>query len=262
MRYLIIGNGWLGNILKNYLGDRASIWKGRMQEINEQVKNFDVVVNMAAMTNIDWCEKNRFETFEVNTFEANRLAFICKRYGVKFVHISSACIFESVDSNDIKYEDSIPNPKCFYALTKWMAEELIKESNPDALIIRPRLPLSEVPHPRNTVNKLLSYDKINDNQESVTIVEDMIPVLIDLIEEDGIVNTGIFHLVNEGTISPAEIAESFGHKFERVTKEAQDARLTSEGRAKRVTTYVGSKRIKLLPSIQDRIKTLVEKYNG
>src|SRR3990167_8342673 len=259
MKYLIIGDGWIGNLLKAYLGDKATIFQGKINDFNSEIgEQYDVWINTAAKTQIDWVEKNREEAFDVNAIQANYLASMAKECGKKYVFFSSACIFESSDINDIKYEDSEPNPKCFYAETKVMAEKLILQANPDALIIRPRLPLSEIPHPRNTINKLLSYDKINGNQESVTVVEDMITVLIDLIEKD---EKGVFHLVNEGTISPAEIAESFGHKFELVSKASQDERLAKEGRAKRVTTYVGSKRIKLLPNIRERMVSLAKKYN-
>ena len=260
MKYLTFGDGWIGNLLKAYLGDKATIFQGKINDFNSEIgEQYDVWINTAAKTQIDWVEKNREEAFDVNAIQANYLASMAKECGKKYVFFSSACIFESSDINDIKYEDSEPNPKCFYAETKVMAEKLILQVNPDSLIIRPRLPLSEKPHPRNTINKLLSYDKINGNQESVTVVEDMIPVLIDLIDKN---EKGVFHLVNEGTISPAEIATAFKHPFTLVTKQEQDERLAKEGRAKRVTTYVGSKRIKLLPNIRERMTKLVETYNG
>lgn len=261
-KYLILGNGWIANLLKNHLGDKARIYDGKFIGgfIGGHIfQEYDVMINTIAKTNIDWCEKNKLETFETNTILAASLADKAKQDGKKYVFISSACIFESKNKKDIKYEDSKPNPQCFYALTKWMAEELIETINPDALIIRPRLPLSEVPHPRNTINKLLSYNQINTNQESVTVVEDMITLLVSLIEDD---EKGIFNVVNEGTISPAQIASKFGHKFERVSKKSQDKRLAEEKRAKRVTTYVGSKRLALLPNIRERIKELAKIYKS
>lgn len=260
MKYLIFGNGWIGNTLKDYLGDNAHLWEGDINDFSLMDTNlfdYDVWINTAAKTNIDWCEKNKGATFNSNVLGAWELASQAKNHEKKYVFISSGCIFQSKDINDIKYEDDIPNPQCWYAWTKAIAEQLILEANPDALIFRPRLPLSEKPHPRNTINKLLSYQFLNDNQESVDIVEDMIPVMIDLIKKG---EKGIFHLANAGTISPAEIGDMFGHKFFRISKEAQDERLKKEGRAKRVTTHIGSKRIPLLPDIKSRMPDLVKKY--
>lgn len=255
MTYLIFGNGWLGNMLKDYLGGR--IYEGNILGFTGSVDLEDVWINTAAKTNIDWVEKHKSESENINVHGAEFIARQAKYFNKKYVFFSSACIFESKGMIDVKYEDSIPNPQCFYSKTKAMAEELIQEVNPDALIIRPRLPLSEVPHPRNTLNKLKKYERINDNQESVTIVEDMLPVLKDLIQMDA---KGIYHLVNEGTISPHEIAVLLGHPHEVWSKEEQDKQLAKEGRPKRVTTYVGSKRIPLLPDIRKRIKEVIKDY--
>ena len=86
----------------------------------------------------------------------------------------------------------------------------------------------------------------------------MIPVMVDLIEKG---EKGIFHLANAGTISPAEIAEAIGYRlFDRVSKAEQDERLKAEGRAKRVTTYIGSKGISLLPDIRKRMPEVAKVY--
>ena len=262
---IIFGNGWLGNLIKGYYKNNATVSGLNILDYKSidgtlvSLKDHDVIINAAAKTNIDWIENNKYDAALTNIIGATQLAYLAKRHGKKYVFFSSACIFESKDLKDIKFEDSKPNPQCFYAETKAMAEQLVLQANPDALIIRPRLPLSEVPHPRNTINKLLSYEMINDNQESVTVVEDMLPILKDLIEKG---EKGIFHMVNAGTISPAEIAGIFGHEFKAVKKAEQDERLAKEGRAKRVTTYVGSNRIELLPDIKTRIKSLAEVYQA
>ena len=265
MRYLIHGNGWLGNMLSRYLN--APIFKGWNFDIESPKFNeADVIINTIAKTDIDWCEKHKKEAEEVNVNLAWALAQAAYEHDKRYVFFSSGCIFESKETTtDSKIaetfsyhvESDVPNPQCFYAKTKVLAEEKIKIVNPHALIIRPRLPLSEVSHPRNTIDKLLKYDLINTNQESVTVVEDMFPVLKNLME-GGVY--GVFHLVNAGTISPSHIALMLGHQFKEVSKFEQDERLSREGRAKRVTTYLGSERIELLPDIRKRITRLVLDY--
>lgn len=258
MKYLIFGNGWLGNRIKQYLGDKAIMYYGGIHDpdLGEVLKG-DVWINTAAKTNIDWCEENKMKTLDTNVLGAVHLANLAKKYKKKYVFFSSACIFESKDREDVKYEDSIPNPACFYAETKAMAEKIILQENPDSLIVRPRLPISAIPHPRNTLNKLLKYDKLNTNQETVTVVEDMIPKLIYLIDRD---EKGIFHLVNEGTISSAGLGDLLGHKHTKVDKKDQDKRLAKEGKAKRVTTYVGSRKIQPLPGIRGIAKNVTADF--
>lgn len=261
MKYLIFGNGWIGNMLKQYLGDKAILSEADINNVSEDIElgmeRCNVWINTAAITDIDFAEKNKRKAFETNVLGAWGLAADAKLAGKKYVFFSSACVFESENMDDLKCESSEPNPKCFYSETKLMAERLILEENPDALVVRPRLPISSTPHPRNTLDKLSNYTKINDAQESITVIEDMMPVLIDLIEKE---EKGIFHLVNARTMSPAEMADLMGHPYEKVSKESQNERLKGEGRAKRVTVVAGSERIPLLPDIWERAPEIIKAW--
>ena len=204
MKTLIVGNGWIGNILKEYF--EADICPKYIVDITDaDLDPYSIIINTAGKTDIDWVEQNKISSLYSNTLSAIVLAKMCKRLGKKYVFFSSACIFQSKDEDDIKYEDSEPNPQCFYSETKVIAEKVVLEADPDTLIIRIRLPVSLKPHPRNTLSKLLKYSKISTKKESITVVEDALPILKSLIEEN---KTGIFHLVNEGYISPADMAEA------------------------------------------------------
>lgn len=258
MKILICGNGWIGNIMKDFLN--AEISEHRLHDIGEtDIAPYDAVINCAGKTNIDWCEKNKSEALAVNAVAAGNLARVCRKLGKKYVFISSACIFESLRADDWKDEYSTPNPACFYALTKVVAEHLVLEADPDALIIRIRLPISERPHPRNTLTKILAYTALHTNQETVTVVEDMLPVLRGLIQAG---EKGVFHLVNEGTISPIEMRSSLAIEgtYAGVRKEEMDATLSKAGRAKRVSTLVRSTRIPPLPSIHIRMPQIAKAY--
>ncbi len=260
MRVLICGNGWVGNMVQKYL--TADMSPERLENIKpEQLAPYDVIINCAGKTNIDWCEKNKSEALATNAIAAGDLARMCQKLGKKHVFISSACIFESVRPDDWKDEHSTPNPACFYALTKVVGEHLIREADPSALIIRIRLPISERLHPRNTLTKILAYATLHTNQETVTVVEDMLPVLKQLIQTDG---TGVFHLVNEGTISPLEMRASIdsGGDYTGIPKEDMDTALQNAGRAKRVSTLVRSTRIPALPSIRTRMPQIARAYKA
>lgn len=267
-KYLIFGNGWIAGRLKDYFKDNAIIYPARIthgfMELTPEMLECNVWINTAAKTNIDWCENNKRAALTENVLVAEILASKAKELDKKYVFISSACIFESEKTYKREEEaahkayyfteEDKPNPQCWYALTKVVAEQLVLQANPDSLIIRPRLPISEIPHPRNTLNKLTIYEFINDNQESITIVEDMIPALEALIENN---KKGIVHLVNEGTVSPAELAATIGHEFKVVDKKEQDERLAKEGRAKRVTTYVRSNYV-MLPHLNKALLPRLE----
>ena len=256
MKILILGNGWLGKMMaQDYVAD---IYHGRIEHITvHDMRGYDVVINAAAKTDIDWCERNRYAALFNNALSARHVAETAVLAGVRHVFISSACIFESDDVKDVKYEDSKPNPKCFYAVTKWVGEELVREVNPGSMIVRIRLPISSKPSPRNTINKVITYKELVDTQESVTVIEDFIPALMALMEDW---NFGTYHLINEDTISIPEIVGRFALPFKTISKETLRERMTDDGRAARVSTIVGSKNAPLLPSIQLTIDKIVEAY--
>lgn len=261
-KILILGQGFLGVPLAKYLGGKfsTSTFTKRLKLITEDdLAPFDILINTAAKTSIDWCENNREEAFDTNTIQAVRLA---KLFQGKYIFLSSACIFKSESSfsnNDGYFNDeySKPNPQCFYTYTKLMAEQLLEEVSPDSLIIRPRMLISEYPHPRNTINKLLSYKNIINTPESVTILEDLLPKIEELIADDA---KGPFNIFNEGTISPSQIMTIFQHPHKIITKKQLDSMLVKRGKATRVSTLLKSVRTNPLPNIHTRIKEIKENW--
>lgn len=282
MKILIFGQGWIGNYLQDFLKNRHEVRLSSLRPphcpkviLEDEIEWADCVINTAAKTQIDWCENNKVSAFENNVLSALMIAEICKKFRRQHIFFSSACLFESEQfaitteqTKNLRFftENSPVNPKCFYAYTKYIAEALILEMYSESIIIRARLLISEMPNPRNTIDKLLGYPKLQNNQETLTIVEDMLPVIEKLMLEK---QSGIFHLINEGTINMPELVDYFGEIeegklkapwYEVVSKEEQDARMEKEGKTKRVTAYVTSTRIPLLPHLRSRLPTLAKNY--
>lgn len=262
MKVLVLGaEGWLGGMFYNYLksvGVPVAQTHGDINSICYLDPDVTTVVNFAASASIDWCEKNKNATFWNNVLGAQNVAKVCKSNNVKHVFISSACVLQSLNEKDIKFEDSIPSPRCFYTETKLMAEKLIMEIDPTTLIVRLRLPISEVPHPRNVLNKLINYKSLIDCQESWVVVEDLLPEILRLIKEDF---KGIRHVANAGTMAPSELGLLLGHDFNVFHKSDLDEEMYAEGRARRTSTIVGSK-YGYLPPIRERAKDVVRKWRS
>lgn len=251
MNALIIGNGWIGNLLKDYLD--CDITDKRLAEIHgTDIMDYDVIINAAGETNIDTCEINKMAAFKSNTEGAYKLAELCLLFEKKYVYFSSACIFDGLE---YKTEDDYPNPSCFYTETKVMAERLIGAIYPSSLILRLRMPLHSAVHPRNLLVKLQNYDKLHDNQNSLTVLDDAFPVIEKLIKDK---ESGVFHIVNEGTISPHEIGDLLGHEHTIFSKEEETQMFIDEGRAKKVDSKIMSSRISPLPEIRGRIKDIID----
>ena len=83
----------------NRYGDQSSY-----EELIDMIKP-NIVVNAAAVTNIEICEKNKRAAYETNAELAESLAKITMKKGVKFVQISTDQLFSGqkklMDEKDI-----------------------------------------------------------------------------------------------------------------------------------------------------------------
>jgi len=95
----------------------------------------DLVVNCAAMTDVDECERDPETAREINTCAPGRIAKLCDKRNVSFVHISTDYVFDG--ERQYPYSEShTPNPIQTYGRTKRAGERAVFESNPDSLILR------------------------------------------------------------------------------------------------------------------------------
>jgi len=88
------------------------------------------IIHLAALASIPKCEENKKLAWEINVEATKNLLKISKKQWVeKFLYLQTACIFSW--ENAPYDENSIPNPKHYYWLTKLIAEEIIKSYNND-----------------------------------------------------------------------------------------------------------------------------------
>ena len=100
-----------------------------VQEINP-----DVVINTAAMTNVDDCEDKKTDCIDLNVNAVLFLANACFKTETHLVHISSDFIFDG-KSGPYKETDS-PNPLSFYGKSKLDSENILNKHKVDSTILR------------------------------------------------------------------------------------------------------------------------------
>jgi len=166
----------------------------------------DVVINAVAKTNLEWCQDNKNECYNVNTQGVLNVLNACAENRKKLVHISSGCLF---DGNErITTEQSPASPAVWYTWTKLWADQIIENYGyENYLILRPRQLVSSKSHPANLLTKFLSMNKINaiDDDNSITCIEDFGKMIDHLIEIDSV---GIYNCANSGVVSPYWIAKT------------------------------------------------------
>jgi|SRR3989344_3280390 len=216
---LIIGNGYLGQRFRDFLGEDAVIFRGRIDSISDAqhvLSSYSPkpawVLNAAGHTgkpNVDACEKEKAKTLSGNVHLPIFLAQSCSQASIRFAHLSSGCIYdgyqrEFTEGNRPNFDGSL------YSATKATAEKLLTELYPDSLILRLRIPLDDRNDPRNIINKLLNFVtsgvKILDTPNSITYVPDLLEITKQLMEN---YESGIFNVVNKGSMTHPELLDIY-----------------------------------------------------
>lgn len=92
---------------------------GRVESIIKE-ESPDLVINAAALANVDLCEKDHRLAFEVNGKSVLSMAKSCRAVGSKLVHVSTDYVFDGSEGN--YSESSIPNPINYYGLSKLIGD--------------------------------------------------------------------------------------------------------------------------------------------
>ncbi|MCT9098193.1 dTDP-4-dehydrorhamnose reductase [Haloarchaeobius sp. HME9146] len=95
----------------------------------------DIVVNCAAMTDVDGCEENPEQARTLNGEAPGRLAEQCEELGSRFVHVSTDYVFDG-KAREPYTEGAETNPVQVYGQSKLAGEHAVRDVSEDALIAR------------------------------------------------------------------------------------------------------------------------------
>ena len=94
----------------------------------------DIVVNSAAIADIDFAEREKEISMLINFESAVAIAKVCAVHQIKYIFLSSDAVFNGNKSE--YFETDIPYPVNYYGQTKALAEEGIIEVCPQGVIVR------------------------------------------------------------------------------------------------------------------------------
>ena len=223
--YVIGHKGWIGNM---YLGEfdkrgitcEYSNLRAESDEIKQDILSKDITHVLCCMgrthgtfkdtryTTIDYLENK--ETLpiniNVNLYSPLSLALFCEKNNIHFTYIGTGCIYEYDDvhriNSGIGFKESDP-PNFFgsnYSTVKGFTNNLMRQTN--ALHLRIRMPITSEQNTRNFITKITTYEKICSVQNSMTVLDELIPLSIDMMVNN---ERGTFNFTNPGTISHNEI---------------------------------------------------------
>ena len=185
----------------------------------------EVIINCAAYTNVDGCEKNYDLAYSANSIGPKNLAEAAAKYNSRLVHISTDYVFRG-DGTRPYVETDEPDPISAYGRTKLLAEEYIKDTFDDYLILRTAWLYGEG---KNFVRTMLrvaeNHDEVSvvcDQQGSPTSAAELAAMIHFLLDQKA---SGIFHATCEGDTNWADFTEEI---YRLAKKDVKVHHVTSE----------------------------------
>lgn len=179
--------------------------------VNQTVKSIkpDIIINTAAWTNADECEKQQDTAMLINGTAVSYLAQAAHDIGAKLIHISTDYIFDG-SKGSAYTEDDRPNPLSIYGQSKLIGEQELKRCTDNYVIIRTQWMFGE--HGSNFVDTILRIAKekdeikvVDDQYGCPTYTKDVANIIRLLIGKKDI-NAETVHFSNEGVVSRFEFA--------------------------------------------------------
>ncbi len=214
--------GWFGQKIVKLLqeqGHQAICGEARLENRESTIAeieriNPDFVINSAGITgrpNIDWCEDHRPETIRANIIGALNLADVTFLKGIHLTHIGTGCYYDydeahpKYSNKGFKEEDAPNHYTSFYCESKIYFEKLVM-NYPHILHLRVRMPVTSDWHPRNFIVKIITYERVINEPNSLSILEDLLPIALDMTLKG---KKGDYNFVNPGVMSHNEILELY-----------------------------------------------------
>ena len=215
-------NNWEVTIFdtnKTYSIDGIPVTKIDISDRNAVIEGIrgiraDTVVNVAAISNIDFAEKNKKNTWDVNVCGAEHIAEACRMIGAKYIYFSSDAVFDG--TKELYYEEDFPNPVNYYGKSKAEAEKRVMRRNSNSVIIRISLVLGYPVTGGNAFFLSLKKKLKNDVELAFPVDEFRTPVdvktlseaVLELAENDfrGILHIGAIESINRYKLTQKIIA--------------------------------------------------------
>jgi dTDP-4-dehydrorhamnose reductase len=227
-KILITGaNGMLGTTLQNITNTENFLLTDKdtntgleycdirdLEHTTKIVKEYqpDIILNFAALVDLEYCEKEKDDCYLTNTIAAIHLFNLAKDLNIPYVFISTAGIF----GNDKEFytEEDQPYPLSAYGKSKYYTEQLLLNQNyPKYWIFRAGWMMGGGPDvDKKFVNKIMKQVKagvtelnvVDDKLGVPTYTKDFASSILRHIEEN--LPYGLYNMVSQGEASRYETA--------------------------------------------------------
>jgi dTDP-4-dehydrorhamnose reductase len=175
----------------------------------------DVIIHLAAMTNVDLCETEKDLAVKLNAKATALLAEQAAKLGAFMVHVSTDYVFDG--EKGMKKESDTPSPIGYYGKSKLEGENLVKEIATMWCIARTSTPYGIHPKKKSlplfiaeNLKAKIPLDIITDQYTSPTFVPNLSRMLIEIASRK---IQGVLHVSGATRISRYEMAEMIADKL-------------------------------------------------
>jgi dTDP-4-dehydrorhamnose reductase len=229
MKVLVFGaKGWIGQqFIANtaHTVIEATTRAEKYQDVFDEIKtlNPDCVISFLGRTygispeginipSIDYLELpgKLYENMRDNFYAPFNLATVCDKLNIHFVYLGTGCIYTYTKTKKLFTEEDVPNFfGSGYSTVKGYTDQILRHCK-NTLQLRIRMPVSKLVSGRNLIDKLLAYANICSIPNSMTVLDDMWPIIDKIIEVKEI---GVYNLTNPGTAEHNWILEEYKQLF-------------------------------------------------
>jgi len=161
----------------------------------------DLVIHMAAMTNVDACELSPDDAYLANTVGTQNVAVACQLAGAELVYLSTISVFSGTGSEPYT-EFDVPDPISAYSRSKYHGELVVRDLLQRYYVVRAGWMFGGGSQDKKFVAKIIDRARtskkltvVNDKYGSPTYTADLSRAVEKLICT-GLYGT--YHLVNTG----------------------------------------------------------------
>ncbi len=191
--------------------------RGDVKSLVTQYKP-DVIINTAAMTDVDGCETDREQCWRLNVDGLKNLLISARRLdSCRLVQMSTDYVF---DGKDIAYgETSRPNPLSYYGKSKLAAENALASSGVPGVVVRTQVlygtgfnvRMNFVAWVLAMLEKKTAFRVVTDQIGNPTLVDDLAYALLKISESRA---TGLYHVSGPESIDRYTFARRIASTFD------------------------------------------------
>ena len=173
----------------------------------------DLIINLAALTDLEFCEKEQENSWLTNGLGAENLGLVANELDVSYVYISTAGIFGG--ERDLYNDFHAPNPLSVYAQSKYYGEQYVRNSVKKHFVLRAGWMMGGGPaKDKKFINKI--YKQICAGSKELFVVDDKLGTptftvdfangLCAIVESE---QYGLYNQVCNGAASRFVVAQEF-----------------------------------------------------